>query len=119
MKKLVIRTAQMYKGKGEKDALDITIKSGDKVFAPSWTIVMGHKDGKIDDAGYTKVYTEMMRESYRDNRDRWIEVVNSGSVTLLCYCKADAFCHRHILAQFLERVAIAQGIEVEMKGEIR
>ena len=44
--------------------LDITVKSGDKAFAPTWKMVMGSKQGKITDEEYTHQYTELMRKSY-------------------------------------------------------
>jgi uncharacterized protein YeaO (DUF488 family) len=92
--------------------------SGDKVFAPSWFIVMGHKNGDISDEQYTDEYLSMMRRSYRDDRARWQEVVESGSVTLACYCKAGAFCHRIILVDLLRAVGESIGIEVVYEGEL-
>ena len=38
---------KIYTSRIGTEGLDITVKSGDKVFAPSWEIVLGLKDGKI------------------------------------------------------------------------
>ena len=99
----------------DKDSryLDITVKSGDKAFAPNWTMVMGSKQCKISDDEYTRQYTELMRQSYTQNRQRWDEVLNLDEVILACYCKADSFCHRYLLKDMLVKCG------TEYVGEIR
>jgi len=83
--------------------LDTTVKSGDKTFAPTWEMVMGHKKGEISDEQYTREYYTMMRGSYRRNLPRWDEVLSMDEVILGCYCRADEFCHRYLLAEMLVR----------------
>ena len=87
----------------DKDSryIDITVKSGDKDFAPTWKMVMGSKESKITDEEYTNQYTELMRQSYKENRQRWDELLNLDEVILACYCKADTFCHRYLLKDIL------------------
>lgn len=86
------------------DGLDITVKSGDKVFAPTWSMVMDYKACKITDAQYTDAYLAMMRQSYFECRGRWDELLAMDEVTLLCYCKAGLFCHRTLLAGILVKL---------------
>jgi uncharacterized protein YeaO (DUF488 family) len=93
--------------------LDITVKSGDKAFAPTWKMVMGSKQGRNTDEEYTRQYTELMRQSYKSNRQRWDEVLNLDEVILACYCKADSFCHRYLLKDMLVKCG------AEYVGEIR
>ncbi len=81
--------------------LDTTVKSGDKTFAPTWEMVMGHKKDQISDEQYTREYYTMMRGSYRRNLCRWDEVLLMDEVILGCYCRADEFCHRYLLAEML------------------
>lgn len=96
-----IYTAQIrYSG---SDRLDTTVKSGDKTFAPTWDMVMGHKNGTISDEEYIKRYVVLMRESLKNNRSRWLEVMNMERVVLCCYCRKDKFCHRVLLAKMLEK----------------
>ena len=83
--------------------LDTTVKSGDKTFAPTWEMVMGHKKEQISDEQYTREYYTMMRGSYRRNLPRWDEVLSMDEVILACYCRADEFCHRYLLAEMLVR----------------
>ena len=49
---LIVNTSTIYGHKGD-NGLDITIKSGSKVFAPSWKIVIDHKNKLITDEEYT------------------------------------------------------------------
>jgi uncharacterized protein YeaO (DUF488 family) len=99
MKMLTVHTAQFRCNR--KDRLDITIKSGDQVFAPAWDMVARVKAGTMTEEEYTERYIAMMRRSYRLNRKRWNEILSLDSVTLVCYCPADSFCHRKILAELL------------------
>ena len=107
----------MAKARFIPDALDITVKSGDPCFAPTWSMVMGYKDGSLTEADYTEAYTRLMRQSLKDNPDRWLQVAQSRTVTFLCYCKAGTFCHRYILVDLMTKYAESIGIDVFYAGE--
>jgi uncharacterized protein YeaO (DUF488 family) len=99
---LKVYTARIsYRG---EDRLDITVKSGDKLFAPTWNLVMGYKNGTITEEHYTEGYLALMRLSYKRNREQWQALLARDSVTLCCYCKRGDFCHRVILAKILEKL---------------
>ena len=98
-------TAQ-YRYSGD-DRLDITVKGRDpvgRIFAPSWKLVMGSKEGKITWNEYQKMYRELMRNSYRQHRDTWDNILNRDEVTLVCFCKSDSFCHRYLVADYLVKL---------------
>jgi uncharacterized protein YeaO (DUF488 family) len=86
------------------DALDITVKSGDRVFAPTWDMVMSFKEGRISEVLYAEMYRDLMVTSHRMHRARWDSVLAMQEVTLLCYCRPGAFCHRRLLAGFLAKL---------------
>lgn len=77
-----------------------------KALAPSWSLVSDYKSGKIDKDGYTKRYYEETlskldaKKVYNDLKDK----------VLLCYEKKGDFCHRHIVANWIENEL---GIKVE------
>lgn len=104
--------------------LDITVKSGDKVFAPiedprnPWDLVMGYKQGTISVEEYTERYTALMRKSYKENKARWLELLSYESVVLCCYCPPGDFCHRTLLAEMLVKVGQKLGKEAIFRGEI-
>jgi len=103
------------------DGLDITVKSGigiGKVFAPTWDMVMGVKQGRITEAEYTEQFLNLLRERYRQNEAAFAEVLKRERVVLLCYCRARAFCHRHLVVDVLEKVAKAKLLPFERGGEV-
>lgn len=93
--------------------LDITVKSGDKAFAPTWKMVMASKEQSISDEEYEKLYILMMRESHRKNKKRWDEVLSMDQIIFACYCKADSFCHRYLLKDIFVKLG------ADYTGEIR
>ena len=102
---LEIFTAQ-YRYSGG-DRLDITVKGKDplgKVFAPSWDMVMKLKGGVITQKEYEDLYYQKMFYSYKKHRAEWEIVLDMPRVTLVCFCKSKYFCHRALLAKYLEKL---------------
>lgn len=104
-------TAQIFIAKKYKDRniIDITVKSAGKykAFAPTWDMVMGYKNGKINEAEYTRKYEQLIAERMRQDNGPIKNLVNEikqGNVVLVCYCKSGDFCHRYILAELLSEV---------------
>lgn len=70
---------------------------------PDWAfIVKPYKDGLIDQEEYTRRYVDQL-DKYRENILGVIEYFKSTlkDYILLCYETPDKFCHRHILAQYI------------------
>lgn len=93
--------------------LDITVKSGESTWAPTWDMVMGLKRGELSEQDYSSRYTNMMRQSYREKRARWDWLLQQERVTLVCFCKAGDFCHRVLLARILVKLGASY------EGELR
>lgn len=83
---------------------DITVKTGSKLFAPSWKIVMAYKNGKITEQEYAAAYYEMMEASYKNHPSEWAALLAKEKIVLCCYCPAGAFCHRLLLAKILVKL---------------
>lgn len=98
--------------------LDATVKTGDKIFAPSWEIVTDVKSGRITEEEYTTRYTAQMRASYKSHKFHWLEQLKQDHFAIACFCPPGCFCHRHILAKMFEAVGKTEGVEVELMGEI-
>ncbi len=111
-----IYTAQLRKYRGA-DLVDVTIKSGDRAFSPTWHMVRGIKDKSMGIEEYLEIYTRMMDISKVKKRERWLEVCNRDEVTLACYCRKGEFCHRYPLADILIEFAKENGIEAKYMGE--
>ena len=78
-----------------------------KKVAPTWEILSDWKEGNKDEEAmehYERAYSfKVLRkldanEIYKD----LYELSNGKDVVLLCYEKRGDFCHRHLLAKFLE-----------------
>lgn len=72
--------------------------------APDWkTLLKPYKEGLIDDAEYTRRYLnqlngqkERILTQYKTLQEKHPDAV------LLCWCRPGAFCHRRLLAEWLE-----------------
>lgn len=73
-----------------------------KVFAPSWSIFSRWKSGEINDLGYTKLFKTQILDKL--NKEEVKTYLNSfqDDIILLCYEKSGDFCHRHIVADWIE-----------------
>lgn len=84
--------------------VDITVKSAQgfaKEFAPTWEMVMGHKDGTVSDAEYTAQYRTILDQASKEAW-RWVKTqATEGLLTLLCYCPDGKFCHTHLMIEYM------------------
>jgi uncharacterized protein YeaO (DUF488 family) len=99
-----IKYTNLHEIKTNPDCLDITIKSGSKIFAPSWGMVMGHKNLRLSDTQYTQMYYKLMRVSYKNNKKEWEELLAKEKIILMCYCYDGSFCHRYLLRDILVKL---------------
>ena len=80
-----------------------------KMFAPSLDIFTKYKNGEINEFGYVERYIPERLDILDKNELK--ELINSvEKPILLCYEKPGDFCHRHILADWIE---MNLGIPVE------
>lgn len=116
-------TAQMARYRQLKDSdaylLDTTIKSGIKIFAPTWEMVMGVKNGTMSEETYTQLYLERMRDSYRRFTPEWLALFKHEVVVAFCYCPDGCFCHRYQLAEMLGCVAKCKHLPFTYLGELK
>lgn len=108
---------RIAKAKGIK-LLDATVKSGSHVFAPHESDLYAYKQEVIGPEEYTRRYTEKMRQSWLQHRPIWDTLQNAPKLAIACYCKPGAFCHRHLLLNFIEAHLKRLGHEVVKMGEI-
>lgn len=77
-------------------------------------MILGFKNMRLSEEKYTKLYYELMRKSYKDNKKEWKELLERKSVILCCYCHPDNFCHRYLLAKILEKMGAIYKGEIEI-----
>lgn len=86
---------------------DITVKTGDKTFSPSWEMLKAIKGGEMSKEEYKKQYIELMKKSLRENPEKWKDLISKDKVILVCYCPPRVFCHRILLAKMLVKSGVA------------
>lgn len=120
---LELHTTQIVKlgniDTSDKDVINVTVKSGIVTFAPSWSMVIGYKSGEISKEEYTDKYITMMETSYAFERHAWDHYFpDEGKLILVCYCRSGDFCHRHLLANFIQMKKLESGSECVIMGEL-
>lgn len=80
-----------------------------KTVAPTWEIVNAYKDGSIDRFLYTKAYIELLEARNFDAHKFIEQFPDDEDYFLLCYEAPWEFCHRRLLAIYIEDVT---GIEI-------
>ena len=117
-----IYTAQ-YRYKGV-DRLDITVKGNDpigRVLAPTWGMVKEIKAGTMSQTEYIWHYLQKVERSRTINYAEWIKPLewaqHLGTLTLVCFCPPDSFCHRIIAANYLCSIMNPEGHNLVYKGE--
>ena len=73
-------------------------------FAPRYWMCQRWKDKDITNEGYTEEYKKYLdtldKEEIRKDFKEY--TVEGNDIVLLCYEKSGEFCHRHVLADWLE-----------------
>lgn len=75
-----------------------------RMLAPPFFIVEAYKSGYLSEANYIKDYTENVLKPL-NQKDVYDYIVSAfgEDASLLCYEKAGEFCHRRIVAKWLEK----------------
>lgn len=103
--------------------IDTTVKTAsqtkDFIFAPTWDMVMGHKQGTVSDDEYRQRYFDMLVQSWLRERPRWETLVRSDEqVAVACFCPAGHFCHRYLLKDFLQQLCKQLEVPFTYYGEL-
>lgn len=99
---LQVFTSQL--SRPDVDGLDITRAGGlGFTFAPSEQLQRRRRANESDRDWLTffDAYTEEMRESYKYERQAWVNLLALPRVVLECQCTDAARCHRTVLAQWI------------------
>ena len=101
------------------EMVDTTVKSGESMFAPTWDMVLGHKNKTVSDEEYTRLYRQRMIESWKANRPQWEAFLRrTEPAAIACYCRVGVFCHRLLLKDIIEELCKKLDIHFEYYGEL-
>lgn len=131
MSKLTLSVCQMAKWRSvkklrpETNLVDTTVRSGDRMLAPTWNMVHLVKSHYANPeelaaahADYTRTYRKLIHARFRQDPDHFLQFLYGKEVTFMCYCKAGDFCHRHLLVKFIKVLARIYKVEVTYLGEL-
>lgn len=74
---------------------------------PSWNLVHSFKNGDINEAEYRDIYFRQLSMDKDALIQHINDINNGGKFIYLCYCGKTGFCHRHLWAEFLNKLGIA------------
>ena len=127
---LRIATARIdHRPSANERVLNTTVKSGDaygKLMAPTWSMVLAFREKRIDWATYSEKYHDLLRKRYAQHAGAFHELLrdafhNDDCLVLTCYCVVGPNCdecHRFLMADILEKIALSEGYEVCQEGEL-
>lgn len=82
-----------------------------KEFVPDWNILKDYKEGKIDKKIYENLYLSQLNKIDWNTGMNILRKLLENKSILLCY-EQNSFCHRHILAKWLEENTVIELREV-------
>jgi hypothetical protein len=99
--------------------IDITVKSGDKNFAPHPDHLWKYKRGEIGEEEYTELYLNKLDALFHYDPSIFEKFIDRDYVgAVACYCTAGTFCHRHLFIDYIMSIAEDNGLDVQYRGEI-
>ena len=119
MELYTIQLAKWRSCPSDIELIDTTVKSGELIFAPSKDIVNGIKYKGLSEEDYIKEYYRLMRISFKNNKERWLEVLSKDKIAIACYCRKDKFCHRFLLKDIFLKIGLKHHIDIEYSGELK
>lgn len=82
-----------------------------KKLAPSWSLLCDFRDDKITEEEYVAIYNKQLQKlDAKKVYEELLELTCGNEPILMCHCGKQYFCHRHLVAEWLEKEL---GIKVE------
>lgn len=79
--------------------------------APTYPILSAYKEGKINEEEYELLYLDLLENERKLTPQGVADSLPEGSI-LICYESPGKFCHRHIVARWLEQGADVKVTEI-------
>lgn len=83
--------------------------------APRWDLLKSYKDKVIGESGYKDDFSRYL-DTLDPHKvyDELVRLAGDSEPVLLCHCGVNSFCHRHLIARWLED---SLGITIEEYGK--
>lgn len=97
---------------------DITVKTGNKLFAPTWEDLIAYRNGEISNEEYSRRYYAKVVPTIRTHPQEWNKMAEHKTFAFACFCKPGNFCHRYLFAMLYIDYLKSHGATVEFMGEL-
>ncbi len=87
-----------------------------KALAPTWGLLNAFRNDEIDEAEYVVRFNKQLSELDAKQVVADLQEIadsESDEVVIMCHCSPKDFCHRHLVAEWIERET---GIKMEEYG---
>ena len=92
----------------------VDIRLAFKPFAPEWNLLKNFRDGMIDEAGYIERFQKQLDKLDAKEVYQHIHTMTGEEEpVIMCHCATKHFCHRHLVAEWLEKEL---GVEIEERS---
>jgi len=102
---VALKRAQINRNAKGIDVTVMTSKGRARALAPTWELVMGHKNGSVSNDAYAYAYGALLNLVTSDDWN-WLKEQEDENkeVCLLCYCRDDKFCHTHLIGLYAQAI---------------
>lgn len=82
----------------------VTVDLKLKELAPSWDLLQDLRNDRIDEFEYERRFNlQLSKLNPLEIYNKILKLTNDSEPVLMCHCKKENFCHRHLVAQWLEK----------------
>lgn len=75
-----------------------------KELAPTWGLLQDFRNNKINEAQYIERFNKQLsRLDPADIYERIKILAGDNEAVIMCHCNKQSFCHRHLVAEWLEK----------------
>lgn len=81
----------------------VTIHKELRSLAPPWILLNAYRNGEITEAQYTEVFSEqLLKLNPKTILDELELIASDDELVIMCHCGSKSFCHRHLVAEWLQ-----------------
>lgn len=82
--------------------------------APTWSLLQDYRNGRINEEQYIERFNKQLKRlDARDIYEKLKFLAGDNEIVIMCHCSKKDFCHRHLVAEWLEKEL---GIKIEEYG---
>ncbi len=89
-----------------------------KELAPTWDLLQDFRAEKIDEQEYIRRFMKQLEQLDAEEVVKKLkEMAGDSEPVIMCHCNKESFCHRHIVAEWIEKET-GEKMEEYSAGEV-